>query len=119
MPRKRLTGSGKAGEIVITTAYRPGIKMPCRGRARASVCRSRWRCTTPVRACPTTWLAHIFDPFVTSKSGGRGLGLALVAKIVRDHGGIVECDTGPRRTSFRVLLPLYSEPDAVPGGGPS
>ena len=108
--------SGKSGEIMITTAYRPGIRMSVPGE--------RERVSLPLEVAvhdtgpgvPDDIVAHIFDPFVTSKSGGRGLGLALVAKIVRDHGGIVECDTGPRRTSFRVLLPLYSEPAPHPGG---
>jgi len=36
---------------------------------------------------------------------GSGLGLALVAKIVGDHGGVVECDSQSGRTIFRVLLP--------------
>jgi two-component system nitrogen regulation sensor histidine kinase GlnL len=34
--------------------------------------------------------------------------LALVAKIIGDHGGIIECDSQPRRTIFRVLLPMHS-----------
>ena len=55
--------------------------------------------------------AHLFDPFVTNKSSGTGLGLALVSKIIRDHGGIVECDSLPRRTVFRVLLSMHSARD--------
>ena len=48
----------------------------------------------------------IFDPFVTSKANGSGLGLALVAKIVGDHGGVVDMDSRPGRTRFRILLPV-------------
>jgi len=49
---------------------------------------------------------------VTSKPTGSGLGLALAAKIVGDHGGIIECESQPRRTIFRVLMPIYSGDDA-------
>src|SRR3546814_8760109 len=46
---------------------------------------------------------HLFDPFVSTKAGGSGLGLALVAKIVGDHGGVIEFDSQPRRTLFRLI----------------
>ena len=68
-------------------------------------------------------MPHLFDPFVTTKPTGSGLGLALAAKIIGDHGGIIECESQPRKTIFRVLLPMFNiaknfEPsngDDVPG----
>lgn len=57
---------------------------------------------------PATIRDGIFQPFVTyGKAGGTGLGLAVVAKIVRDHGGDVTVKTtGPDGTTFELTLPL-------------
>jgi two-component system nitrogen regulation sensor histidine kinase GlnL len=49
---------------------------------------------------------HIFEPFVSGRENGTGLGLALVSKIVNDHGGWISVDSVPGRTVFRVSLPV-------------
>jgi two-component system nitrogen regulation sensor histidine kinase GlnL len=104
-----------SGEIQLTTAYRPGVRMSLPGSAV--------RVALPLEVCvrdngsgvAPELMANMFDPFVTTKRNGTGLGLALVAKIVGDHGGVIECESQPRRTIFRVLLPLESgEPQLPP-----
>jgi len=95
------------GEIQLTTAFKPGVRL--------SVPKSKMRVSLPLEFCvkdngpgvPEDLMPHLFDPFVTTKPTGSGLGLALVAKIIGDHGGIIECESQPRRTIIRVLMPVY------------
>ncbi|PBB21782.1 nitrogen regulation protein NR(II) [Mesorhizobium sp. WSM4313] len=108
-------GADPQGEIALSTAFRPGI--------RVSVPGTQDRVSLPLEFCvhdngpgvSEDILPILFDPFITTKPNGSGLGLALVAKIVGEHGGIIECDSTPRGTTFRILLPAWKE--AAPSAG--
>ncbi|MDQ7775504.1 MAG: ATP-binding protein [Paracoccus aminovorans] len=54
---------------------------------------------------PETIVAEVFEPFVSGRENGTGLGLALVSKIITDHGAWIALDTRPGRTVFRLSLP--------------
>ena len=54
--------------------------------------------------------ANIFEPFVSGRENGTGLGLALVSKIISDHEGWISVDSAPGRTVFRVSLPMAPRP---------
>ena len=99
------------GEIVLTTAYQHGVRLALPG--------TRTRVDLPLLVIvrdngpgiPEDILPHLFEPFVTSKSFGTGLGLALVAKIIGDHGGLIEVQSRAGRTEFHLHLPMVPEDD--------
>ena len=58
-------------------------------------------------------ISSIFDPFVTSKSHGKGLGLAIIARIVQQHGGLITAKNDPEGgASFTVSLPIAAKAGA-------
>ncbi|CAN5288294.1 ATP-binding protein [soil metagenome] len=96
--------------ILLSTAYRHGMAVsPAPGRPRQPL---------PIELCvvdngpgaPEEIAEHLFDPFVSGKPEGQGLGLSLVDKLVRDMGGIVQYarEGSPLCTVFRILLPRGS-----------
>jgi two-component system nitrogen regulation sensor histidine kinase GlnL len=95
----------REGEILLATSYHHGVRIAVPG--------SMERVHLPLQVIvrdngpgiPEEVRATLFEPFVTTKRGGQGLGLALVAKLVTDQGGLIECDSRPGRTNFRLSLP--------------
>ncbi|MES2755544.1 MAG: ATP-binding protein [Pseudomonadota bacterium] len=100
-------GETPAPSVTIATAYRHGMS--------ASAGPGRPRQPLPIEltiadngpGAPADIEPHLFEPFVSGKRDGKGLGLALVDKLVRDMGGIVQYarEGQPPMTIFRVLLP--------------
>lgn len=103
-----ITSTSDSGEITLLTAYQHGVRLAVPGGGRVHLpLVVTVRDTGP--GIPPDVEKNLFDPFVTTKATGSGLGLALVAKIVGDHGGLIEVDSRPGRTEFRLFLPVYPE----------
>ncbi|MDA0787171.1 MAG: ATP-binding protein [Proteobacteria bacterium] len=96
----------QGGEIRIETRYRHGLRLALPGTGE--------RVDLPIEitirdngsGVPPDIRPYLFDPFVTSKKNGSGLGLALVAKLVGDHGGVIDLESDSSGTAFKVMLPV-------------
>ncbi len=99
----------KPGEITVTTAYQAGFRIGERNKAHRQPRRIAVTVSDDGPGVPDSLLGNLFDPFVSSKPGGRGLGLPLVAKLVRAHDGVIEFSSRPGQTRFTVLLPISDD----------
>ncbi len=101
------TDHHKKRSVIITTAFKVGVAVSQdTGKGRRSL---------PIEVCviddgpgaPAEIVDALFEPFVTTKPKGHGLGLALVDKLIRDMGGIIQYarEGIPEHTVFRILLP--------------
>lgn len=96
------------GEIVLSTGYQVGLRFGERNKGH----RQRRQIIASVAdnggGIPERLQPALFDPFVSGRPGGKGLGLALVARLVRIHGGMIEFSSEPGRTIFTISLPIDS-----------
>tara|TARA_B110000971_G_C19989634_1_gene491294 strand:- start:318 stop:1478 length:1161 start_codon:yes stop_codon:yes gene_type:complete len=103
---------GKKPEIKLVSSFRPGVRLSMPGRAKPVSLPLEFQVIDNGAGVPEDIKSHLFDPFVTTKATGTGLGLALVAKIIGDHGGTIECESQPGKTVFCVRLPMATESSA-------
>lgn len=96
----------QGGEVVLSTGFQQGVRFAVPGTGQLVSLPLVVSVQDNGDGIPEDVRPHLFEPFITTKKKGTGLGLALVAKIIGDHGGVIEFDSQPRRTVFRVRLPV-------------
>jgi two-component system nitrogen regulation sensor histidine kinase GlnL len=106
----RARGDGR-GEISMATAWRDGIRVRLRDGRRPIAAPLEVKVTDNGPGIAPAMRDQLFQPFVTTKAHGGGLGLALTAKMVAAHDGLIDFESEPGRTVFRVLLPVYANAD--------
>lgn len=95
--------------IKLKTAYRPGVRLSIPGLNERVSLPLEFSVEDNGTGVPEEIQNYMFDAFITTKTNGSGLGLALVAKFVGDHGGVIECDSQPGKTVFRILMPAIAK----------
>lgn len=110
----------KNGEVILATAYKSGIGMLNPDGSRSRRLGVEVTITDNGGGIAPEVRDRLFEPFVTAKKNGSGLGIALTAKIISDLGGMIDCesnshsDAGEIGTSFRILLPIHERGAGLP-----
>lgn len=113
------------GLLKITSSYRPGLSIRQRQGGPSLPLPLEIIISDNGPGVAEQDRERIFEPFVTAKKGGTGLGLALVRRIVAAHGGLVACEPSREGGRFRILLPISQAADQatrdgqMPGQNPS
>ncbi|MEY2928287.1 MAG: hypothetical protein RL367_2764 [Pseudomonadota bacterium] len=97
---------GEDRHVLLTTRYRQGVSVASGTAGRRSPLPIEFCVIDDGPGAPAELVEQLFDPFVSGKRGGHGLGLALSDKLIRDMGGIIQYqrEGKPARTVFRLLL---------------
>lgn len=96
----------KTGKITITTSYSLHAYFAAVGGKKSVHLPLQIEITDDGAGIPDELQDLIFEPFISSKSTGSGLGLAMVASVISDHGGMVSANSRPGETCLRLNLPL-------------
>ena len=108
--------SGDEGVVRLCTRFRRGLRLIAPGSTDRAHLPLMISVADSGKGIPPDIMQNIFDPFVSTKSGSSGLGLALVAKLVHDHGGIIQVDSSEEGTCFRLYFPMFELPHSIGGG---
>lgn len=104
--------SASKPRVSVSTRYRAGFRFAGRDLPRA-----RGALEIAVQdngpGVPESAAARVFEPFYTTKSGGAGVGLAVVSEIMSAHGGFVVLDNSPGGATLRLLFPIARRRGAV------
>jgi len=105
-----LKATAAPGQITLRSYYDHALRMRgADGRERRLPLQIEIIDTGP--GLPDDIAAQVFEPFVSGRENGTGLGLALVSKIISEHGAWISVDSAPGRTLFRISLPLAGAPE--------
>ena len=93
-------------KIIIKTSYSQGRRLTFSAVDGGSYAPVQVEVMDNGRGISEELREYIFDPFVTGRAGGSGLGLTMVASVVADHGAMIDVDSAPGQTVFRVNFPV-------------